>query len=542
MENRDKMEFDVLIVGGGPAGLSCAIRLKQLAQAAGKDIGVCVIEKAAEIGAHSLSGAVFEPRALNELIPDWKERAAPLLTPAREDKFYMLLQKTALRLPAPKTMCNKGNYIISLGNFCKWLSGVAQEMGVEIYPGFSGSEVLYNVMGEVRGVATGSMGIGRNGEKTSRYQPGVELLAKQTVIAEGCHGSLAKEIIARYDLRKNAQPQTYGLGIKELWEVPPEIHRPGLVLHSVGWPLDQKTYGGSFLYHLEDRKVAVGFVVGLDYKNPYLSPYEEFQKLKHHPMIAKHLKGGRRICYGARALNEGGWQSIPELSFPGGVLTGCSAGFLNVPKIKGTHTAMKSAMLAAESIFAHLQNGDGARVKNYSETVKNSWVGKELHKVRNIRPGFRFGLLAGLVLAAIDTYLFFGKAPWTLRHHKDHESLLPKDRAAPRPSFKPDGVLSFDKMSSVYLSATRHDEDQPCHLRLKDPSLAITLNEAVYGSPESRYCPAGVYEIVGVGKEKRLQINAANCVHCKSCDIKDPGQNIDWVAPQGGEGPNYVYM
>ncbi len=542
MENRDKMEFDVLIAGGGPAGLSCAIRLKQLAQAAGKDISVCVIEKGAEIGAHSLSGAVFEPRALNELIPDWKERGAPLLTPAREDKFYMLLQKTALRLPAPKAMCNKGNYIISLGNFCKWLSGLAQEMGVEIYPGFSGSEVLYNDSGEVRGVATGAMGVGRNGEKTPRYQPGVELLAKQTVIAEGCHGSLAKEIIAKYDLRKNAQPQTYGLGIKELWEVPQESHRPGLVLHSVGWPLDQKTYGGSFLYHLEDRKVAVGFVVGLDYQNPYLSPYEEFQKLKHHPLIAKHLKGGKRICYGARALNEGGWQSIPELSFPGGVLTGCSAGFLNVPKIKGTHTAMKSAMLAAESIFAHLQNGQGVRVKGYSEAVKNSWVGKELHKVRNIRPGFRFGLLAGLVLAAIDTYLFFGKAPWTLRHHKDHESLLSKDRAKPRPAFKPDGVLSFDKMSSVYLSATRHDEDQPCHLRLKDPTLAIALNEAVYGSPESRYCPAGVYEIVGMGEEKRLQINAANCVHCKSCDIKDPGQNIDWTTPQGGEGPNYVYM
>ena len=537
---RERMEYDVVVVGAGPAGLAAAIRLKQLAAAAERDFAVCVLEKGSEVGAHILSGAVFEPRALNELFPDWRERGAPLTTPAVEDRFLYLTKNHALRLPTPPQMHNRGNYIISLGNLCRWLAKEAEELGVEIYPGFAAAEVLYDADGRVRGVATGDMGIGRDGEPTERYTPGVELAARETLFAEGCRGSLSKTLVERFHLRDGHDPQTYAIGLKELWEVAPAQHRPGLIIHTVGWPMDGATYGGSFLYHLEDRQVAVGFVIGLDYKNPFLNPFEEFQRFKTHPAIRPTFEGGRRIAYGARALNEGGLQSVPRLDFPGGALVGCAAGFVNVPKIKGSHTAMKSGMVAAEAVFARLQ-GDAAEV---GAALRRSWVWDELYRVRNIRPSFRLGLLGGLAYSALDTYILRGRAPWTLHHHPDHTQLLPASQM-PRIDYpRPDGRITFDRLSSVFISNTNHEEDQPAHLKLRDPANAIAVNYRLYDSPEQRYCPAGVYEIVeGPGSgEKRLQINAQNCVHCKTCDIKDPGQNIDWVVPEGGGGPNYPNM
>ncbi|HJU17614.1 MAG TPA: electron transfer flavoprotein-ubiquinone oxidoreductase [Stellaceae bacterium] len=536
---REQMEYDVVVVGAGPSGLAAAIRLKQLAAMAGREVSVCVVEKGSEVGAHILSGAVFEPRALDELIPDWRQKEAPLLTPASEDRFLFLTTRRAFRLPTPPQMRNHGNYIISLGNLCRWLARQAEELGVEIYPGFAAAEVLYDEAGRVRGVATGDMGIGKDGEKTARYQPGVELVARETLFAEGCRGSLTKTLVARFHLRDGIGPQTYGIGVKELWEVAPEQHQPGLVVHTVGWPLDVATYGGSFLYHLENRQVAVGFVVGLDYRNPFLSPFEEFQRFKTHPAIRPTFVGGRRIAYGARALNEGGFQSIPRLDFPGGALVGCAAGFLNVPKIKGSHTAMKSGMVAAEVVFRRL----GGETVEVRKALEDSWVWEELRRVRNIRPSFRWGLYAGLAYSALDTYLLRGAAPWTFRHHPDHIWLTPADRARRIDYPRPDGAITFDRLSSVFISNTNHEEDQPSHLRLRDPEKAIAVNYRLYDSPEQRYCPAGVYEIVrDAAGAPRLQINAPNCVHCKTCDIKDPEQNIDWVVPEGGGGPNYPNM
>jgi len=532
---RDRMDYDVLIVGAGPAGLAAAIRLKQLAAT----ISVCVIEKGSEVGAHILSGAVFEPRALNELMPDWCARGAPLLTPATDDRFMLLTARHAWRLPTPAPMRNHGNYIISLGNFCRWLAKQAEALGVEIYPGFAGAEVLYDVDGRVVGVATGAMGIGKDGNPTANFQPGVELHAKVTLLAEGCRGSLTKSLEARFGLRAQCDPQSYGIGIKELWEIQPTAHHAGQIVHTVGWPLDHRTYGGSFLYHLENNQVAVGFVVGLDYDNPFLNPFEEFQRFKTHPAIRPLLAGGRRVAYGARALNEGGFQSIPALSFPGGHLIGCAAGFLNVPKIKGSHTAMKSGMVAAE-IVARQIAGESA---DFRRALAASWVWPELHAVRNVRPAFRWGLRAGLAYAAVDTYALRGKAPWTLRQTADHRHLKRAAAARPIAYPKPDGVVSFDRLSSVYLSNVSHEENQPPHLRLRRPEDAIAVNEALYDAPETRYCPAGVYEIVKTDAGgTRLQINAPNCVHCKTCDIKDPTQNIDWVVPEGGGGPNYPNM
>ncbi|MGD9616460.1 MAG: electron transfer flavoprotein-ubiquinone oxidoreductase [Alphaproteobacteria bacterium] len=535
------MEYDVVIVGAGPSGLAAAIRLKQLAAAAGTEIGVCVIEKGSEVGAHILSGAVLEPRALNELIPDWRERGAPLNTLATEDRFLYLTRTRSFRLPTPPQMHNHGNYIISLGNLCRWLATQAEELGVEIYPGFAGAEVLYDSDGRVRGVATGDMGIGRDGEPTERYTPGVELVARETLFAEGCRGSLSKRLIERFHLRDGADPQTYAIGIKELWEVAPDRHQPGLVVHTVGWPLKGDVYGGSFLYHLENRQVAVGFVIGLDYRNPHLNPFLEFQRFKTHPAIRPTFEDGRRISYGARALNEGGFQSIPRLDFPGGALIGDSAGFLNVPKIKGSHTAMKSGMAAAEAVFARLHGDDGARVR---DRIEASWVWDELYGVRNIRPSFRLGLWGGIAYSALDTFVLRGRAPWTFHHHPDHTQLIPASQAPPIRYPRPDGRITFDRLSSVFISNTNHEEDQPSHLRLRDPAEAITINYRIYDSPEQRYCPAGVYEIVteAATGEPRLQINAQNCVHCKTCDIKDPEQNIDWVVPEGGGGPNYPNM
>ena len=541
---REQMEYDVVIVGAGPSGLAASIRLKQLAAAAEREISVCVIEKGSEVGAHILSGAVFEPRALNELIPDWRERGAPLLTPAGDDRFLFLTERSAWRLPTPPQMHNRGNYIISLGNLCRWLATQAEELGVEIYPGFAAAEVLYDDDGRVCGVATGDMGIGKDGQPTASFTEGVELRGRETLFAEGARGSLTKTLVARFGLRDRADPQTYAIGIKELWEVAPERHHQGRVVHTVGWPLDNRTYGGSFLYHLEDNQVSVGFVIGLDYDNPYLSPFEEFQRFKTHPAIRETFEGGRRVAYGARALNEGGFQSIPRLDFPGGALIGCAAGFVNVPKIKGSHTAMKSGMVAAEAVFARLGGDERATVE---AALRRSWVWDELYRVRNIRPSFRLGTMAGMAYSAIDTYLLRGRAPWTLHNHADYAQLARADSVAPIAYPRPDGKISFDRLTSVSFSFTNHEEGQPAHLKLRDPEKAISINYCLYDSPEQRYCPAGVYEIVDDGPGdgaggKRLQINAQNCVHCKTCDIKDPEQNIDWVVPEGGGGPNYPNM
>ena len=541
---RESMEFDVVIVGAGPSGLATAIRLRQLSEAHDGDLSVCVVEKGSEVGAHILSGAVLEPRSLTELLPDWQELGAPLKTPVTEDRLLFLTRKSAVRLPTPPQMHNRGNYIISLGNLCRWLAEQAENLGVEIFPGFAAAEVLYDEAGAVRGIATGDMGVGIDGEHKASFEPGVELLARQTVIAEGCHGSLTKTLFQRFNLREGVDPQTYGIGIKELWEIDPAKHKPGQVIHTVGWPMDRSTYGGSFIYHLEDNQLAIGFVVGLDYRNPHLSPFDEMQRFKTHPRVQPLLEGGRRVAYGARALNEGGLQSIPRLTFPGGLLVGDTAGFLNVPKIKGTHTAIKSGMVAAETIHAALSGDEsGAReLKDYPQRLRQTWLWDELRKVRNIRPSFRWGLWGGMAYAGIDTYLLRGRAPWTLHNHADHGCMK---KAAECPSIeypKPDGEITFDKPSSVYLANTVHDEDQPVHLRLKDADVPIRINLPEYDAPEERFCPAGVYEFVDDGDGKRLQINAQNCVHCKTCDIKDVTQNIDWVTPEGGSGPNYPNM
>ncbi|CDZ78165.1 Electron transfer flavoprotein-ubiquinone oxidoreductase [Legionella massiliensis] len=540
----ETMEYDVVIVGAGPAGLSAAIKLKQLAAKENKELTVCILEKGAQVGSHILSGAVLEPRSLQELLPDnWQE--APLNTAVNKDLFYFLTSKHAIRLPTPKPMRNHGNYIISLGELCRFLATEAEKLGCEIYPGFAAAEVLYNDQDQVIGVATGEVGIDKKGQQTPNYQAGMHLLAKQTLFAEGCRGQLSQTLMQHYNLRDKAQPQTYGLGIKEIWQVSPEKHQPGKVVHTIGWPLNKATYGGSFIYHLSNNRVALGFVVGLDYKNPWLSPFGEFQRFKTHPLVSDLLKGAERISYGARALNEGGWQSIPKLSFPGGILIGDAAGFLNVPKIKGIHAAMKTGMLAAEACFEFLiqdQQAD-AELKTYPEKFQNSWLAKELYQVRNIRPGFRYGLWVGLANAAFETYISRGKAPWTMKNHADFSSLRPANSSKKINYPKPDGVLTFDKLSSVYLSNTYHEENQPSHLKLRNPLLAIRVNYQLYASPETRYCPAGVYEIIEEeGKEPRLQINAQNCIHCKTCDIKDPRQNIVWQAPEGSGGPNYIDM
>jgi electron-transferring-flavoprotein dehydrogenase len=541
---RESMEYDVVIVGGGPSGLACAIRLKQLAAENGREISVCLLEKGSEIGAHILSGAVLEPRALNELIPDWQAKGAPLKTPTKEDRVLLLTESKAYKLPVPPFLHNDGNYVVSLGNVCRWLGQQAEAMGVEIYPGFAAAEVLYHEDGRVKGVATGDLGVGRDGEPTDAYQPGMELHARQTVFAEGCRGSLTKTLFERFALRTGVDPQTYGIGIKELWEIAPEKHQRGLVIHTIGWPLTSDTYGGSFLYHLEDNLVSVGFVVGLDYKNPYLSPYDEFQRFKTHPEIRGFFEGGKRIAYGARAISEGGFQSLPKLTFPGGLLIGDTAGFLNVPKIKGSHMAMKSGMTAAEALIDALGDDAPTEVASYPEKLRGTWLWDELYRVRNIRPSFYNGLWAGVVYAGIDQYVFRGKAPWTFRIHADHTQLVKAAEAKPIAYPKPDGKITFDKLSSVFISATNHEENQPVHLTLKDASVPVKVNLALYDAPEQRYCPAGVYEIVrdDAGTNPRLQINAQNCVHCKTCDIKDPTQNIHWVVPQGGGGPNYPNM
>ncbi|MFZ1493257.1 MAG: electron transfer flavoprotein-ubiquinone oxidoreductase [Candidatus Competibacter denitrificans] len=542
---RETMEYDVVIVGAGPSGLSAAIQLKQLAAEHEQDVTVCVIEKGSEVGAHILSGAVIEPRALDELIPDWKERGAPLNTPATEDRFLLLTREISYRLPTPPQMNNHGNYIISLGNLCRWLATQAEALGVEIYPGFAAAEVLYNDEGAVVGVATGDMGIDREGHPTDQFTPGMELRARYTLFAEGCRGSLTKTLCERFNLREGVDPQTYGIGIKELWEVDPAKHQAGKIVHTVGWPLDPSTYGGSFLYHMENNQVAVGFVIGLGYANPHLSPFDEFQRFKTHPDIRPTFEGGRRIAYGARAISAGGIQSLPKLTFPGGLLIGDTAGFLNMPKIKGTHTAMKSGIVAADAVFAAVTADRKAdEVTDYPEQLRRSWLWRELYEVRNIKPSFSWGLWAAIGYSALDTYVFRGKAPWTFHHKPDHTKLKKASECAKIDYPKPDGVISFDKLSSVFISSTNHEEDQPCHLTLKDPTVPIRINLALYDAPEQRYCPAGVYEIVrdGDGNNPRLQINAQNCVHCKTCDIKDPTQNINWVTPQGGGGPNYPNM
>lgn len=541
---RESMDVDVVIVGAGPSGLSAAIRLAQLAAENDTELTICLLEKGSEVGAHILSGAVLEPKALNELIPDWKEKGAPLNTEAADDNFLFLTKTGSIRMPTPPQMHNNGNYIVSLGNVCRWLKEQAEELGVQVFEGFAAAEILYDDDGAVAGVATGDMGVGEDGEPKDGFASGYELHAKYTFFAEGCRGSLTKELFEKFDMRSDADPQSYALGIKELWEVDPEQHQQGRILHTIGWPLDTKTYGGSFLYHLEDNQVAVGFVTGLDYRNPHLSPFEEFQRFKTHPSIRPIFEGGRRVAYGARALNEGGFQSIPELTCPGAAIIGCAAGFLNVPKIKGSHNAMKTGMIAAEAAFAALRNEGDKVLEDYPANLKKSWVWDELYRVRNIRPSFRWGMWVGLIYSAIDTFLLRGKAPWTFKQHADHTTLLPASEAPKIEYPKPDGEVSFDRLSSVYISNTNHEEDQPVHLTLKDPTVSISVNLEKYDAPEQRYCPAGVYEIVEDDAETgpKLQINAQNCVHCKTCDIKDPTQNINWVVPEGGGGPNYPNM
>jgi len=537
---RESMQYDVVVVGAGPAGLAAAIRIKQL----DASVSVCVLEKGSEVGAHILSGAVMDPIALNELIPDWKAKGAPLKTPVTEDRFLFLTETSSLRTPSwalPACFQNHGNYIVSLANVTRWLGQQAEAAGVEIFPGFAATEVLYEG-DKIRGVATGDMGIGKKGEKTAAYQPGMELHGKYTFFAEGCRGQLGRQLEERYKLRKT--PQVYGIGLKELWDVKPEKHQAGLVMHTAGWPLDANTYGGSFVYHQENNQVAVGYVVGLGYSNPYLSPYEEFQRFKTHPRIRTFLEGGKRVAYGARAIAAGGLQSLPKLVFPGGALIGDNAGFLNASRIKGSHAAVKSGMLAAEAAIAALKAGRSAdELTAYPEAFRASWLHEELYKARNFKPWMSKGLYLGTMMVGIDQVVFRGKAPWTLSHdHADHETLKNKDASEKIQYPKPDGILTFDRLTDLSFSNTNHGEDQPAHLTLKDPSIPVNVNLEKYAGPEQRYCPAGVYEFVDVETKPRLQINAQNCVHCKTCDIKDPTQNIVWVAPEGGGGPNYPNM
>ena len=544
---REAMEYDVVIVGAGPAGLSAAIRIKQISP----DTTVCVLEKGSEVGAHILSGAVIDPIALNELIPDWKEKGAPLNTPVIEDRFYVLGKGGSLRIPnamMPPLMDNHGNYAVSLGNVCRWLGQQAEGLGVEIYPGFAASEVLYREDGSVRGVVAGVMGIAKDGSHKPDYQPGMELTGKYVLIAEGVRGSLAKEIIARFNLQDGRQPAKFGIGMKELWEVKPENHKQGQVTHTMGWPLGMKAGGGSFMYHLEDNLVSIGFVLHLNYENPHLFPYMEFQRFKHHPLIAPVLEGGRRVAYGARAITEGGLQSVPKLFFPGGALIGCSAGFVNVPRIKGSHNAMKTGMLAAEAVVAALAAGREAdELPEYEEAFRNSWVYEDLARVKNVKPMWsRLGLLGGVALGAVDMWMrtLFGFGLGTWKHGKpDYATLKPASDCKKIDYPKPDGVLSFDRLTNVAFSGTNHEEDQLVHLRLRDPAIPVQQNLPLYDEPAQRYCPAAVYEIVNEeGHPPRFQINHQNCVHCKTCDIKDPAQNITWTVPQGGEGPNYPNM
>ena len=545
MSDRESMEYDVVIVGAGPAGLAAAIRLKQLSP----EIAVCILEKGSEVGAHILSGAVVDPIALDELIPDWKDKGSPLTVPVTQNLHWVLTKSGKYNLPhllMPGFLDNKGAYTVSLGNLCRWLAGQAEELGVEIFPGFAAAEILFNDDGSVKGVATGDMGIARDGTRKPDWQPGMEIHARYTFMAEGARGHLTKELTRMFDLRATSGPQVYGLGIKELWDVPANQHQPGRVIHTQGWPLDD-AWGGGFLYHQENNQIAIGFVVALDYQNPTLSPFEEFQQWKTHPAIAGEIAGGKRVSYGARAINEGGWQAVPTLAFPGGALIGCAAGFVNVPRIKGSHTAMKSGMLAAEAAHAAIQaDRRGDLLDDYEPAVRSSWIAKELKSVRNAQPAVaKFGALWGTIYAGADLWLNHLRVgvPWTFKHHPDHATLRRKDQVHVKTYPKPDGVLTFDRLSSVFLSNTNHEEDQPVHLTLKDAAVPITVNLALYDSPESRYCPAGVYEIVGQEQgDPRLQINAQNCVHCKTCDIKDPTQNINWVVPEGGGGPNYPNM
>jgi len=541
---REAMEYDVVIVGGGPAGLAAAIKIKQL----NADTSVVVLEKGGELGAHILSGAVMDPKAITELIPNWKELGAPLNTEVTEDRVLFLTETKAYKTPnmlLPKCFENHGNYVISLGNVVRWLGQQAEALGVEIFPGFTGAEILYNDDGSVKGVATGNMGVKRDGEPGPDFQLGMELHGKYTLFAEGARGHLGKQLMAKYDLNKGKDPQSYGIGIKELWEIDPSKHKPGLVIHTTGWPLDTKTYGGSFLYHMENNQVMVGYVVGLDYENPYLSPYEEFQRYKTHPEIRTFFEGAKRISYGARAITAGGLQSLPKLVFPGGALIGCDAGFLNMSRIKGSHAAIKSGMLAAEAVVAALGAGRTAdELAAYPEAFEKSWLHEELHVARNVKPWLKKGLYLGSLMTGIDQIVFRGKAPWTLHHSTpDHACLRPASDFTPITYPKPDGKLTFDRLSSVFISNTNHAEDQPIHLTLKDDSVPVNVNLAKYAGPESRYCPAGVYEFVKTDEgQDRLQINAQNCVHCKTCDIKDPTQNIVWITPEGGGGPNYPNM